>query len=92
MKTITKMSAKILLLSLFLLTAITAVNAQDARLRFENLDYLEQKARDVVEINIDGKVLELGKARVIESKRSGREKSRSGDQRSSGNLCSRIQF
>jgi hypothetical protein len=60
MKTISKMSAKIFLLSLFLLTAICA-NAQDARLRFENLDYLEQKARDVVEVNIDGKVLELAK-------------------------------
>ena len=61
MKTFTFGSAKILLFSLFLLTAVTAINAQDARLRFENLDYLEQKARDVVEVNIDGKMLELAK-------------------------------
>lgn len=60
MKSFTFISAKIFLLSLFLFAAIT-VNAQDARLRFENLDYLEQKARDVVEVNIDGKMLDLAK-------------------------------
>lgn len=67
MKTITNSFAKIVLLSLFLLTAVAA-NAQDARLRFENLEYLEQKARDVVEINIDGKVLELAKRVLVKVK------------------------
>lgn len=67
MKSFTFMSAKILLLSLFLFTASTA-HAQDARLRFENLDYLEQKARDVVEVNIDGKVLELAKRVLLKVK------------------------
>lgn len=60
MKSFTFISAKIFLLSLFLFTAITA-NAQDAKLRFDNLNYLEQKARDVVEVNIDGKMLDLAK-------------------------------
>jgi hypothetical protein len=64
MKSFTKHSFKLLLLSLFLLTAISA-NGQNARLRFENLNYLEDKARDVVEVNIDGKLLELAK-RVLQ--------------------------
>ena len=60
MKSFTKHSFKLLLLSLFLLSAISA-SAQNARLRFENLSYLEDKARDVVEVNIDGKLLDLAK-------------------------------
>lgn len=64
MKSFTFICAKFLILLLFLFSAL-AVNAQNARLRFENLDYLEQKARDVVEINIDGKLLELAK-RVLQ--------------------------
>ena len=60
MKFITNYTLKIFLLSLFLLTAITA-NAQDARLRFEKLNGLEARARDVVEVNIDGKLLDLAK-------------------------------
>ncbi len=67
MKIITKQFAKICLLSLFLFSA-AAANAQDARLRFENLELLEQKARDVVEINIDGKVLELAKRVLVKVK------------------------
>lgn len=45
---------------LFLAPAIPAA-AQDAHLRFERLNQLESKARDVVEVNIDGKLLELAK-------------------------------
>ena len=60
MKFITNYTLKIFLLSLFLLTAITA-NAQDARLRFEKLNGLEDRAKDVVEVNIDGKLLDLAK-------------------------------
>ena len=39
----------------------TAVNAQDARLHFERLNGLETRARDVVEVNVDGKLLDLAK-------------------------------
>lgn len=45
---------------LFAAGAITA-NAQDARLQFEKLNGLETRARDVVEVNIDGKLLDLAK-------------------------------
>lgn len=51
---------KFILIMLGLLSA-TAANAQDARLRFEQLNNLETKAQDVVEINIDGKLLETAK-------------------------------
>lgn len=47
-------------LLLFILSAVAAT-AQDARLRFEKLDLLEGKARDVVEVNIEGKMLDLAK-------------------------------
>ena len=36
-------------------------SAQDARLHFEKLNGLETSARDVVEVNIDGKMLDLAK-------------------------------
>lgn len=48
-------------LPLLFVLAVVGVNAQDARLRFENLSKLEDKARDVVEVNIDGKLLEVAK-------------------------------
>lgn len=54
-------------ITLFFLSAIAlstavAVSGQDAaRLRFEKLNSLESKARDVVEVNVDGKLLELAK-------------------------------
>ena len=45
-----------------LLIACIAANAQDAaRLHFEKLNVLESKARDVVEVNVDGKLLDLAK-------------------------------
>ncbi len=47
---------------LVLILAGIAVNAQDAaRLQFDRLNRLETKARDVVEVNIDGKLLDLAK-------------------------------
>jgi hypothetical protein len=46
---------------LFILVPATAAVAQDARLNFERLDGLETRARDVVEVNIDGKLLDLAK-------------------------------
>lgn len=50
-------------IALILITcfAATTVNAQDARLQFEKLSGLENKARDVVEVNVDGKLLDLAK-------------------------------
>ncbi|HEY0429149.1 MAG TPA: DUF4252 domain-containing protein [Pyrinomonadaceae bacterium] len=61
MKSFIKHSLKFALLALVLLAA-TTVYAQDAaRLRFENLNKLEAKAQDVVEVNIDGKLLDLAK-------------------------------
>lgn len=41
--------------------ACAAINAQDARLHFDKLSLLENKARDVVEVNVDGKLLDLAK-------------------------------
>jgi hypothetical protein len=54
---------KIMLL-LFGLTAMTA-NAQDAHLRFDRLNGLENRAQDVVEVNIDGKLLDLAKRVMV---------------------------
>ena len=53
--------ARIFLLALFIALPAVAANAQDARLRLDHLDGLEAHARDVVEVNIDGKLLDLAK-------------------------------
>lgn len=66
MKQLKHHSLKFILLVFFALTAITA-NAQDARLRFEKLNQLEGKARDVVEVNIDGKLLDLAKRVMVKT-------------------------
>lgn len=50
-----------LIIFMFMLVSVTAGYAQDARLNFEKLDGLETRARDVVEVNIDGKLLDLAK-------------------------------
>jgi len=51
-----------LILSFLLLFGAAGVLAQDAaRLHFERLSGLETHARDVVEVNIDGKMLDLAK-------------------------------
>jgi len=50
-----------LLILLFIVVSFTTGRAQDARLNFEKLDGLENRARDVVEVNIDGKLLDLAK-------------------------------
>jgi hypothetical protein len=48
--------------AMLLFAAAVSIQAQDpARLNFERLAGLESKARDVVEVNIDGKLLELAK-------------------------------
>jgi hypothetical protein len=54
-------------LLLFILCGAT-VNAQDAHIRFDRLELLEGKARDVVEVNIDGKMLDLAKRVMVKVK------------------------
>jgi hypothetical protein len=54
-------------LLLFILCG-AAANAQDAHIRFDRLDLLEGKARDVVEVNIDGKLLDLAKRVMVKVK------------------------
>jgi hypothetical protein len=66
MKQLKNHSLKFILLVFFALTAIAA-NAQDARLRFEKLNQLESKAQDVVEVNIDGKLLDLAKRVIVKT-------------------------
>ena len=67
MKSFSNYFLKIALLALLLFSVI-AVNAQDARLRFERLNGLETKARDVVEVNIEGKLLDLARRVMLKSK------------------------
>ena len=64
----TKRLLNFLLLSAFMLTAFTAASAQNARLQFDNLKYLEDRARDIVEVNIDGNVLNLAKRVLVKVK------------------------
>lgn len=54
---------KIILLLLFVVTITKAQG--DARLNLDSLKGLETKARDVVEVNIDGKLLDLAKRVLI---------------------------
>ena len=44
-----------------LLPLAGGANGQDAKLNFDRLNGLETRARDVVEVNVDGKLLDLGK-------------------------------
>lgn len=60
MNLIRKYSIRLIYLALISVAAIAA-NAQDAKLHFEKLNGLDTKARDVVEVNIDGKLLDLAK-------------------------------
>lgn len=50
-------------IALFVLLSMAAqaVSAQDARINFDRLNGLETRARDVVEVNVDGKLLDLAK-------------------------------
>lgn len=60
MKSLFIHSFKLILPMLFLAATIT-INAQDARIRFDKLNKLENSAADVVEVNIDGKLLDTAK-------------------------------
>ena len=64
MKSFKNYKLKFLLLALGLMAAVSA-NAQDARLQFERLNSLETKAQDVVEVNVDGKLLDLAKRVMV---------------------------
>ena len=59
MKNIVKNLA--LITAFVLLPLAASASGQDARLQFEKLNILESRARDVVEVNVDGKVLDLAK-------------------------------
>ncbi len=65
MKSFRNYSLKIMLLLLGLTAAITASAQDAARLRFERLNGLETRAEEVVEVNIDGKLLDLAKRVTI---------------------------
>lgn len=64
MKSLKSHTMKFILLLFLAFTAVTTF-AQDARLRFEKLSVLENKAQDVVEVNIDGKLLDLAKRVLV---------------------------
>jgi hypothetical protein len=64
MKSYKQHLVKFILFAILAFSAITA-NAQNARLQFENLNYLENKANEIVEVNIDGKMLELAKRVLV---------------------------
>ena len=59
MSIINKLTSYAVVILILGVAAVT--NAQDARLNFEKLSLLENKARDVVEVNVDGKLLDLAK-------------------------------
>ncbi|MDQ6788946.1 MAG: DUF4252 domain-containing protein [Acidobacteriota bacterium] len=67
MKSLNKILLKFTLLFIFLLTASAAANAQNARLNFERLNNLDGKAADVVEVSIDGKLLDLAKRVMVKA-------------------------
>lgn len=64
MKRLNKIFTKLILVVMFCATASVA-NAQTAKLNFENLDYLNQRAIETVEVNIDGKLLNLAKRVLV---------------------------
>ena len=60
------MKQSLLFITLLLFLFAYTANAQDAaRLHFENLNQLEGKALEVVEVNIDGKLLDLAKRVLV---------------------------
>jgi Domain of unknown function (DUF4252) len=61
MRSIAKQFTGVLAIVLFVLAVHSIGQDHPARLNFDNLAGLEAKARDVVEVNVDGKLLELAK-------------------------------
>ena len=74
MKSFNKHLSKIALLAVFVLSAIAAHAQEPARLRFEKLNGLETRARDVVEVNIEGKLLDLARRVLAKSKDANAQK------------------
>ena len=68
MKSLTKHLSKIALLFVIALAAVAAGAQEPARLRFEKLNGLEARARDVVEVNVEGKLLDLARRVMAKSK------------------------
>ena len=64
MKPLTKHVPKFILFALIAISPLAAMG-QNARLHFEKLNGLETKARDVVEVNIEGKMLDLAKRVLV---------------------------
>src|SRR6185295_361835 len=67
MRSLTRYLFQFLCLLIFSSVPLIA-SAQEARLHFEKLNGLETRARDVVEVNVDGKVLDLAKRVLAKSK------------------------
>jgi hypothetical protein len=67
MKSFIKYSLNFVTLLFFVMMGILAADAQDARLQFERLNGLEVRARDVIEVNIDGKLLDLAKRVAVKA-------------------------
>lgn len=65
MKLLKICSIKLILPAFLLLLAAMTANAQDARISFDRLNGLESRAQDVVEVNIDGKLLDLAKRVLV---------------------------
>jgi len=61
MNTFIQTAFKAALLAAIIATTAIVGAAQNARLHFERLSSLESKARDVIEVNVDGKLLDLAK-------------------------------
>lgn len=67
MKSLINHLLKFMLPAILLFAAVAAANAQDARLNFEKLNGFGERARDVVEVNIDGKLLDLAKRVTVKT-------------------------
>ena len=69
MKSLIKNLSKIaFIVAVFVLLGPDARAQEPARLRFEKLNGLETRARDVVEVNIEGKLLDLARRVMTKSK------------------------
>jgi hypothetical protein len=64
MKSYKTQLVKVILFAFLAMTAVS-VHAQNARIQFDNLKYLETKANEIVEVNIDGKLLDLAKRVMV---------------------------
>lgn len=66
MKSFFNHSIKIVMLFLLAFTVSSTINAQEpSKLRLDRLNQLEDKADEVIEVNIDGKLLDLAKRVLI---------------------------